>query len=86
MKKYSEICEEIQVETPAQKMLKTNTKYRAKILYDKEVDQILNLFKINERMGSKIYMKDPQKSNSKSSIICHALPLDLKLLNPSEMK
>ena len=91
LKKYSEICEEIGVDHPEQKILKTNTKYITKIIQEKEVSQILNQLKIHERTGTKIYIKNPQKQNSKSSLIRHirlynALPPELKRLNPIQMK
>ena len=89
MKKYSDICEEINIEPPSQQLIKI--KYISKILHEREVDQILEKFVINPRVGTKIYMRDPHKMNSKASLIRHinlynALPLELKMLNPERLK
>ena len=61
IKKYEEICAEIGVDSPKQQILKTNTKYITKIMHDREVDQILNQLKINNRLGSTIYFRNPHK-------------------------
>ena len=60
-------------------------------MYKNKVDQLLNLFIKNRRLGSKVYLADPQKDQSKSAIIRHvklynALPLDIKSLNPQRLK
>ena len=62
MVKYSDICLDVKVEEPSQKLLKNNTKFICKIMFKKKVEQILNLFIINPRTGSKVYLVDPQKS------------------------
>ena len=90
-KKNKDICEKIKVEEPEQKLLKNNVLYICKIMQEREVQQILNKMIINKRAGSKVYMRNPQKPMSKSSIIRHvslfnALPLDLKNLSIQRLK
>ena len=89
--KYTEICRDIKLEPPDQKILKANVRYITKIMYDKDVDQICDMMHINKRIGTKIYLKQPHKISSKASLVRHislynALPLDLKLLNPQQNK
>ena len=91
MKKYSDICHEINVDNPEQKLLKANTKFICKLMREKQVEQILNFLIINLRIGTKIYMVDPQKESSKSALIRHiklynALPLNLKTMNQARLK
>ena len=88
---YKKLCNDIKVEPPDQKVLKINKQYIAKIFYQKEVDQILEMLKINARLGSKVYFKNPVKATSKALLARHvclynALPLDLKILNPPRLK
>ena len=76
---------------PDQIILKTNVMYVAKLLHEKSVKQIMNKLIINNRTGTKIYMKNPQKLTSKASLIRHielynSLPHDLKTLNPQRLK
>ena len=52
---YKKLCNSIKVDPPDQKILKINTQYIAKIFYEKEVEQILEMLKINNRVGSKVY-------------------------------
>ena len=73
------------------KLLKTNTLYITKIMYEREVTQILNMLKIGERKGSKVYFREPQRVCSKSSLIRHislfnALPFKMKILNTMRLK
>ena len=91
MKRYDEICKEIRVEPPAQKLLKNNTKFICKIMHKQRVRQILEMLIINPQTGTKVDMVNPQKTNSKSAILKHvqlynALPLKLKSLNPDRLK
>ena len=91
MTKYKDICQEIRVEPPPQKLLKNNAKFICKIMYEKRVQQILDLMIINPRIGTQVYMVDPHKNNSKSAIIRHVqpyntLPLDIKILNSERLK
>ena len=46
---------------------------------------------MTNRLGSKIYFKEPQKESSKASLIRHvslfnALPIDIKCLSPPKLK
>ena len=91
MKKYSEICQELKVDEPQQKLLKTNTRFICKIMQEKKVDQLLSCLIINPRTGTKVYLADPHKNNSRSALVRHislynSLPQDLKMLNPSRLK
>ena len=88
---YEKMCNSMKVEPPDQKLIKLNTQYISKILFEKEVDQIIKMLKINNRLGSKVYLKHPLKPSTKASLVRHihlynALPLDLKLLNPPRLK
>ena len=88
---YKKICESIKVKPPDQKIIKINTQYITKILFEKEVEQILDMLILNKRLGSKVYIRHTLKPSSKASLVRHislfnALPLDLKLLNPSRLK
>ena len=90
-KKYSDICKEIKIEEPSQTLLKNNAKFICKIMYEKKVDHLTNLMIINPWIGTKIYLVDPQKQQSKSAIIrlvhlYNALPLELKTFNPQRLK
>ena len=67
-KHYKDICNEIKVEPSDQKILKANTKYIMKVILEKEVAQIFQFLKTNERLGTKIYMRDPLKTQSKGSL------------------
>ena len=91
MKSYKEICQEIQVEPPKQVILKTNTRYICKLMFEKQVTQLMNFLKINKRTGSKVYLKEPHKASTKASLNRHidlfnTLPLELKTLNPKRLK
>ena len=91
MKKHSEICAEIKVEPPNHKIQQTNVKYITKILFKKEVYQITNMLIINNRIGTKIYLRDRHTPKSKAALIRHialynTLPIDIKTLNLSRMK
>ena len=91
MKRYEDICQDIRVELPAQKLLKLNTRFICKLMFEKRVVQIIDFLIINPRTGTKIYLADPQKTSSRSAIIrlislYNALPLELKLLNPDRLK
>ena len=60
-------------------------------MQEKKVDQLLGSMIINPRAGTKVYMADPHKNNSKSAIIRHislynSLPHELKILNPNRLK
>ena len=90
-KKNKEICQEIKSELPDQMILKSNAKYITKVIYEKEVAQILSMLSLNNRLGTKIYIKHPHKPTSKSSLIrqirlYNALTLDLKAMNPKQIK
>ena len=81
----------MKVEPPDQKLIKLNTQYISKSLFEKEVDQIIEMLKINNRLGSKVYLKHLLKPLIEASLVRHiylsnALPLDLKLLNPPRLK
>ena len=60
-------------------------------MYEKCVDQILDLLTINKRTGTKVYIADPQKTSSRSALIrlislYNALPFEMKTLNPDRLK
>ena len=89
--KNSEICNEIKVKEPSQTLLKNNAKFICKLMYEKKVVNLIDLMIINPRIGTKVYLADPQKQHSKSAIIrlvhlYNALPLELKALNPQRLK
>ena len=89
--KSKDIISDIHVDEPSQTLLKVNTKFICKIMHENKVDQLLNLFIKNRHLGSKVYLADPQKDQSKSAIIrrvklYNALPLDIKSLNPQRLK
>ena len=91
MKSYKEICQEIRAEPPEQVILKTNTRYICKLMFEKQVTQLMNFLKINKRTGSKVYLKEPHKASTKASLNRHihlfnTLPLELKTLNPKRLK
>ena len=48
-----------------------NTKNICNIFHEKQVKQILSFLKMTNRLGSKIYFKEPQKESSKASLIRH---------------
>merc|ERR1711954_343361 len=88
---YSIICKEIQVEEPAQKILNNNTKFICKLMFEKKVTQILNSLIMYNRIGSQVFIANPQKNPSKSSLIklmklYNALPLKIKILTPQKLK
>ena len=91
LKKNSEVCEKIKVDEPEQAYLKANVLHIIKIIKEREVDQMLDKLAMNNRLGSKIYIKEPHKPSSKSSIIRHielynALPFELKSMKISSIK
>ena len=68
-----------------------NVKYITKVINEREVKQLIDMLIINKCVGTIIYVKDPHKPNSKSSLIRHitlynALPNDIKLLNPMKIR
>ena len=76
-KKHEDICKEIKNEPPDQKILKANVRYITKVIYEREVKQLIDMLTI--------------KPNSKSSLIRHlklynALPNDIKLSNPMKIR
>ena len=82
-KANSEVCAKLKVDEPEQSYLKANVLHILKIIKDREVDQIMDKLAINNRLGSKIYIKEPHKPSSRSSLIRHielynALPFELK--------
>merc|ERR1711954_500584 len=84
MVRYSIICKEIHVEELAQKILENNTKFICKLMFEKKVTQILNSLIINNRIGSQVFIANPQKNSSKSALIkliklYNALPLEIKI-------
>ena len=90
-KPNSEVCAKLKVDEPEQSFLKANVLHILKIVKDREVGQIIEKLSINNRLGSKIYFKDPQKPSSRSSIIRHvdlynALPFDTKAMKISSLK
>ena len=90
-KKYKEICQKLKVEETSQIILKNNVLHICKMMKEQVVDQLMKKLVINKRTGSKVYLREPQKTNSKSSLIRHitlfnALPLDLKLLPIPRLK
>ena len=90
-KKYSDICKEIKIEEPSQTLLKNNAKFICKIMYEEKVKHLTELMIVNPRVGTKIYLVDPQKQHSKSAIIrlvhlYNALPMEYKTLNPKRLK
>ena len=52
MVNHEAICSEINVGTPDQTILKAHVKHITKILYEKEVHQILEQLVMKERLGS----------------------------------
>ena len=77
--------------TARAKTVKSNFIYISKRIYKKKVHQILNKLIINPTIGTKIYMRDPLKPNSRSSLSRHiklynALPLHLNSLNPNRLR
>ena len=77
--------------TPDQTILKAHVKQITKILYEKEVHQIPEQLVMKEHLGSKIYMRHPNKELHKSSLdkqvkLYNALPLNIKALPPSKIK
>ena len=90
-KKNSEVCAKIKVDEPEQAYLKANVLHILKIFKDNDVDQIRNQFSINKRLGTKIYLREPHKPSSRSSIIRHielynALPIETKTMKISSLK
>ena len=90
-KANKEICAKLKIDEPEQTFLKSNVLHIAKIVKDREVGQIMEKLYINNRIGSKIYFKDPQKPSSRSSLIRHvdlynALSLDTKAMKISSLK
>ena len=90
-KKNREVCGKIKVDEPEQAYLKANVLHIIKIIKEREVDQMLDKLAMNNRLGSKIYIKEPHKPSSKSSIIRHielynALPFELKSMKISSIK
>ena len=90
-KANKDVCAKLRVDEPEQSFLKANTIHILKIMKDREVDQVLEKLSINNRLGSKIYMKDPQKPSSRSALIRHidlynALPVDLKAMKIESVK
>ena len=70
-KKNKDICNKLKVDEPAQVFLKSNILYICKIMRERQVDQIIDKLVVNKRTGSKIYIKEPHKPSSKSSLIKH---------------
>ena len=75
----------------AQTILKHNTKFMCKLMSEKRAKQLLEMMIINPRLGTKVYMVDPQRKSFKSAIIKHiklynALPMELKTLKPNRLK
>ena len=64
-KKYSDICKEIKIEEPSQTLLKNNAKFICKIMYEEKVKHLTELMIVNPRVGTKIYLVDPQKQHFK---------------------
>ena len=90
-KKNKEVCAKIKADEPDQVYLKANVLHILKLIRDNDVDQILEKFTINKRLGTKIYLKEPHKPSSRSSIIRHvdlynALPIETKTLKISSLK
>ena len=73
------------------KILNNNTKFICKLMFEKKVTQILNSIIINNRIGSQVFIANPQKNSPKSALIkliklYNALPLEIKILTPQKLK
>ena len=62
MMKYTDICKATKLEP----ILKTKVIYITNIIYKREIDLMLDMLTIKDRLGAKIYLKEPNKVHFKA--------------------
>ena len=72
-------------------LIPRNIAFTIKIMKENQVEQIIDKLVVNKQTGSKIYIKEPHKPSSKSSLIMHveiynALPFVVNTAKISSIK